>query len=148
MQLHQIKNKSSKKKKRKVGRGGKRGSYSGKGIKGQKSRAGRKMRPELRDIIKKLPKKRGYRFKTIQKTGVEVLNVGLLEKKFEHGSKIDPKILHEKGLIRKNGKFLPEVKLLGSGTLTKKLLVSECQISESAKKKIIDVGGEIINPSI
>jgi len=67
MQIHQIKPKIKKKNRKIIGRGGKRGTYSGRGIKGQKSRAGRKIRPELRDIIKKLPKKRGYRFPVIKR---------------------------------------------------------------------------------
>jgi len=49
-----------------VGRGGKHAKTSGRGGKGQTARAGNKRRPELRDIIKKLPKNRGYRFKSIQ----------------------------------------------------------------------------------
>lgn len=59
MQLHQIQPKNSIKKSRRVGRGGKRGTYSGAGIKGQKSRAGAKIRPELRDLVKKIHKLRG-----------------------------------------------------------------------------------------
>ena len=59
MQLHQIQTKNSLKKSKRIGRGGKRGTYSGKGIKGQKSRAGAKIRPEIRDFIKKLHKLRG-----------------------------------------------------------------------------------------
>ncbi len=47
------------KSKKRVGRGGKRGTYSGRGIKGQKSRAGRKMRPAIRDLIQRTPKLRG-----------------------------------------------------------------------------------------
>ena len=43
-----------------VGRGGRRGKTSGRGTKGQNARAGNKKRPELRDIIKKIPKRRGY----------------------------------------------------------------------------------------
>jgi len=50
-----------------VGRGGKHAKTSGRGGKGQTARAGNKRRPELRDIIKKLPKNRGYQFKSIQK---------------------------------------------------------------------------------
>jgi large subunit ribosomal protein L15 len=61
MQLHEIKGLKNKEKKR-VGRGGKRGTYCGRGIKGQKARAGAKIRPALRDFIKKIPKLRGYRF--------------------------------------------------------------------------------------
>ncbi|HOK35099.1 MAG TPA: hypothetical protein PLL80_00755 [Candidatus Pacearchaeota archaeon] len=59
MQLHQIQPTHKPKDKKRIGRGGKRGTYSGKGIKGQTSRAGAKIRPEIRDFIKKIPKKRG-----------------------------------------------------------------------------------------
>lgn len=59
MQLHQIQPLHKPKGKKRIGRGGKRGTYSGKGIKGQSSRAGAKIRPEIRDLIKKIPKKRG-----------------------------------------------------------------------------------------
>ena len=50
-----------------MGRGGKHAKTSGRGGKGQTARAGNKRRPELRDIIKKLPKNRGYQFKSIRK---------------------------------------------------------------------------------
>lgn len=50
-----------------VGRGGKHAKTSGRGGKGQTARAGNKRRPELRDIIKKLPKNRGYQFKSIRR---------------------------------------------------------------------------------
>jgi len=67
MQIHNLKRKHKNKKDRLVGRGGKHAKTSGRGGKGQTARAGNKRRPELRDIIKKLPKKRGYRFKSIRK---------------------------------------------------------------------------------
>ena len=67
MQTHNIKRKNPNYKSARVGRGGKRGKTSGRGTKGQNARAGRKKRPEMRDIIKKLPKLRGYRFNTIKK---------------------------------------------------------------------------------
>lgn len=142
MQLHQIKPKNKKKTQKRVGRGGKRGGYSGRGIKGQKSRAGRKMRPQLRDIIKKIPKKRGYRTPQIEKKPA-IINLEVLEKKFEHNEKVTPKTLFNKGIIQKEKGFLPKVKLLGSGVLTKKLLVSECQISGPAREKITKAGGTI-----
>lgn len=50
-----------------MGRGGKHAKTSGRGGKGQTARAGNKRRPELRDIIKKLPKNRGYQFKSKKK---------------------------------------------------------------------------------
>ena len=67
MQIHNLKRKHKNKKDRLVGRGGKHAKTSGRGGKGQTARAGNKRRPELRDIIKKLPKNRGYQFKSIQK---------------------------------------------------------------------------------
>ena len=65
MQIHSIKREHPNKKARQVGRGGTRGKTSGRGGKGQTARAGNKRRPQLRDIIKKLPKLRGYRFNSI-----------------------------------------------------------------------------------
>ncbi|OHA89959.1 MAG: hypothetical protein A2832_01575 [Candidatus Zambryskibacteria bacterium RIFCSPHIGHO2_01_FULL_44_22b] len=59
MQFHTLKRKTKNKKSRQVGRGGTRGKTSGRGTKGQNARAGRKKRPELRDIIKRVPKLRG-----------------------------------------------------------------------------------------
>ena len=67
MQIHNLKRKYKNKKDRIVGRGGKHAKTSGRGGKGQTARAGNKRRPELRDIIKKLPKNRGYSFKSIRK---------------------------------------------------------------------------------
>lgn len=67
MQIHTLKRQHKNKKDRIVGRGGKHAKTSGRGGKGQTARAGNKRRPELRDIIKKLPKNRGYQFKSIRK---------------------------------------------------------------------------------
>ncbi len=67
MQIHEVKRKHKNKRDRLVGRGGKHAKTSGRGGKGHTARAGNKRRPELRDIIKKLPKNRGYRFKSIKK---------------------------------------------------------------------------------
>ncbi|MDD5552006.1 MAG: hypothetical protein PHI88_02520 [Candidatus Pacebacteria bacterium] len=63
MQLHEIRPIHKLKQKKRVGRGGKKGTYCGRGVKGQKARAGAKIRPELRDLVKKIPKLRGYKFK-------------------------------------------------------------------------------------
>lgn len=141
--MNQLKPKTRPKKPKRIGRGGKRGTYSGRGIKGQKARAGRKIRPELRDIIKKLPKKRGYRFKSFREKP-QVVNVGVLDKIFENGAEVNPQTLLKAGVIETKGKKMPQVKLLGNGNLAKKLLVSKCQISASAKEKIEKAGGKII----
>lgn len=133
MQLHQIKPIHKQKSRKRVGRGGKHGSYSGRGIKGQKSRAGRKLRPEIRDFIKKIPKKRGYRFKAI-KSKPEIINLRDLEKYFNEEDVVSPEILLEKGLISRIKGRVPEVKILGSGELKKKLKIEGCKMSKSAEK--------------
>ncbi|MBI2627698.1 hypothetical protein HYW72_02075 [Candidatus Nomurabacteria bacterium] len=72
MQIHNLKRQHKNKRDRIIGRGGKHAKTSGRGGKGQTARAGNKRRPELRDIIKKLPKNRGYQFKSFQRAfGVE-----------------------------------------------------------------------------
>jgi len=142
MQLHQIKRKNPNKKAVQIGRGGKRGKTSGKGHKGQNARAGTSKRPEMRDIIKKLPKKRGYRFKSIQIRPVTI-NLVLLEKNFSDGDKITPTVLFERSLIGKRGGNLPMVKILSEGGITKKIVVSGCLFSKATKEKIEKVGGEI-----
>ena len=142
MQIHQVIPKTKSRKGKYIGRGGKRGTYSGRGIKGQKARAGRKMRPEIRDLIKKLPKKRGYRFKSFQKDSA-IVNLDVLNKKLADNSEITPKILVEKGFIKALGGKIPTVKILGKGDVDKKFLVSGCLLSQSAKEKIEKAGGSV-----
>ena len=81
MQLHQIQPKNKAKKKKRIGRGGKRGTYSGRGMKGQKSRSGRKMKPVIRTMIKRYHKLRGYKFKSLKEKPATV-NIDILEKRF------------------------------------------------------------------
>lgn len=133
MQLHQLKPKRESKRKKRIGRGGKRGTYSGRGMKGQKSRAGRGPRPAIRDFIKKIPKKRGYRFKSI-KEKPQIVNLKDLEKHFSANEKVTPQTLLEKGLISKIKGKIPEVKILGQGKLSKKLTIEECGMSKSVEK--------------
>ena len=124
MQLHQLRPSHKSKKPKRIGRGGKKGTYSGKGIKGQNSRSGRKFKPVIRELIKKYPKLRGYRTKFhIQKSRTAILNLDVLEKKFEAGDKVSPQILVEKGIIDKIKGSFPKVKILGKGKLTKKLII-------------------------
>ncbi|HEY4480264.1 MAG TPA: uL15 family ribosomal protein [Candidatus Paceibacterota bacterium] len=114
MQIHNLKKNTANRKAKQVGRGGTRGKTSGRGTKGQNARAGRKKRPEMRDIIKKIPKLRG-RGKNFLKSRKEkslAINVSRVKKHFKDGEEITPKALAEKGLIKtKNGK-LPKIKIL------------------------------------
>ena len=121
---------------RRIGRGGKRGTYSGKGIKGQKSRAGAKIRPAEREILKKIPKLRGYRFKSFRLQPVTVTIVDL-EKKFNNGDTVTPESLLAAKLIkRQNGRTPNRVKILGKGKLTKTFIFKNILFSKGVEKMI------------
>lgn len=146
MQVHQIKRATPLKKAKLVGRGGKRGKTAGKGGKGQTARAGHRVRPAMRDIIKKLPKLRGHgknRSKSVFDRGPEaVVNVGALNV-FEAGSVINPTALVAKGLIGEAFGKNPKVKILGNGDLSVKISIERCSVSETAREKIEKLGGTI-----
>jgi large subunit ribosomal protein L15 len=141
MELNTLKRKHPNKKSTQVGRGGTRGKTSGRGGKGQTARAGNKRRPQIRDIIKKIPKLRGYRFSSHDKK-LSPVNVGALNI-FSAGEVVNPALLFEKNLIRRVGGKLPSVKILGTGEITVKISVVDCIISKTAKEKIEKAGGNI-----
>ena len=148
MQIHQIKSKFKRKRSIKVGRGGKRGKTSGRATKGQNSRTGRKIRPEIRDVIKRIPKLRGHgknRAESVNDAVVKpkVINLVDLEKAFSSGDVINPKTLAEKGLLKAEAGKLPKVKILGTGEITKKFTLEGCLISEVAKAKLIKAQGSV-----
>ncbi|HWB34010.1 MAG TPA: 50S ribosomal protein L15 [Candidatus Paceibacterota bacterium] len=138
MQLHELKRTTPNKKVKRVGRGGGRGKTSGRGTKGQKARAGHKMWPAIREQLKKLPKRRGYSFKSIQDKPA-VINIAVLEKVFAAGDIINPKTLAERGLVAEGC----AVKILGDGEISKKFTISGCAISGSAKEKVEKAGGSV-----
>ena len=144
MLIHQIKHKN--KDIKRIGRGGKKGTYSGKGIKGQKSRAGRKIAPALRDLILKLPKRRGYRFKSIQEKPL-VLNISAINEKFNNGETVNANFLKAKKIINiKKSDKNPKIKILSAGELDKKLIFAgNLMFSEKAREKIIKSGSNIEN---
>ena len=134
MQIHQVIPKTKNRKGKYIGRGGKRGTYSGRGIKGQKARAGRKNEAGDKGYHKETAQKRGYRFKSFQKDSA-IVNLGALNKKLADNSEITPKILVEYGLVKAWGGKIPPIKILGDGELDKKFSVSGCLVSKSAKEK-------------
>ncbi len=142
MKSYNLKSRHKIKKKKRVGRGGKRGTYSGRGMKGQKSRAGRKMQPMIQELIKKYPKLRGYRARKREKKIIGV-NIAILDEKFKGGEIINPKILIEKKIIKRIKGKIPLVKILGRGKIKKKLIIKDCQVSEGAREKIKEAGGVI-----
>ena len=94
MQLHDLKPSSSRQTKKRIGRGGKRGKTSGRGHKGQAARAGNSTRPEMREMIKKIPKLRGHginRAQTVnsEKVAPTVINVAALEAGLETGAAVN-----------------------------------------------------------
>ncbi|KKW08662.1 MAG: 50S ribosomal protein L15 [Candidatus Kaiserbacteria bacterium GW2011_GWA2_49_19] len=132
---------------KRVGRGGKRGKTAGRGTKGQNARSGRKKRPELRDIIKKLPKRRGYgknRGRTVNPSRKDSIPVSLqnLSKHFADGAEVTPNILNEKRIIRERGPLFPPVKIMG-GSIGKKLHFKGCAVSASARSAIEKAGGSV-----
>lgn len=149
MQLHELKRKNKNKKPKRVGRGGLRGKTSGRGHKGQKARAGHRIRPEIRDAIKKLPKLRGHgvnRSRTVNSSKIKPIPVNLktLEENFSDGDRIDPKKLILKGIVNKKKGKIPSIKILGTGILSKKLEISNCTVSENAKIQIEKMGGSVV----
>ena len=146
MQLHSFSPRTKNKKNAPVGRGGKRGKTSGRGGKGQTARAGHKIRPEVRDLIKKLPKRRGHgknRSRTVRTNRITGATVPLaaLEAAYKTGETVSPATLLAKGLVRRAKGRAPIVKILGTGSLTKALVVKGCMLSVSAREAVTAAGG-------
>ncbi len=138
MQTHKLKNPNKKKRKR-IGRGGKRGTYSGRGQKGQKSRAGHRIRPAVRDLLVRIPKLRGVKHKPVKPKPM-IINISDLEKIAESGI-LNKKILLDKKLVKRVNQ---PVKVLGNGDLKKSLTIEGLMVSAKAKEKILKAGGKII----
>jgi len=132
----------SKKDRKRVGRGDGSGdgTYSGRGCKGQKSRAGFKMRPGFEGgqlpIIKRLPRKRG--FTNIFRVEYSLVNLGSLNI-FESGSEITPEKMVAARLIKS---LRHPIKVLAEGDLQHPLSVKANKFSAAAKAKIEAAGGQ------
>ena len=141
--LHTLKPKSGSKKSRKrIGRGlGSTGRYSGRGVKGQRSRSGGRSGLQLkglRKIMLSMPKRRGFKS---QRPKPSTVNVGALNKIFKDGAKITPQILLDKKVL---SDISTGVKILGNQSLGIKIIVEGCQLSQSAREKITKAGGTIL----
>jgi large subunit ribosomal protein L15 len=116
------------------------GKTCGRGRKGQYSRTGTSFRPYFEggqmSMLRRLPKF-GFNNKYFQ-TDYEVVNVSQLETHFEAGATVDRAALKAAGLVRRE---CDGVKILGSGTLTKKLAVKAEGFAKSAEEKIVKAGG-------
>ena len=132
----------SKTTRRRVGRGigSGLGKTSGKGHKGQNARSGGGVRPGFEGgqlpLYRRLPK-RGFS-NALFKTRYATINLSDLNK-FEDGAVITPELLKEMGLVKKQ---LDGIKVLGNGTLEKKVIVKAHKFSEVAQKQIEKLGGK------
>ena len=148
MKLHTLKpNHGAKHRTKRLGSGESSGlgKTCGKGHKGQKSRSGGSIRPGFEGgqmpLHRRLPK-RGFNnadFKTV----VEVVNLTQLEKTFADGDTVNEESLREKNLVNRR---CDAIKVLGQGTIAKKLTVAVDAISASAREKIEKAGGAIESP--
>jgi large subunit ribosomal protein L15 len=140
MLLHKLV-KTTKNRKR-VGRGGKRGRHCGRGKGGQKSRTGSTKEITAffeggqMPLVRRIPR-RG--FTNVFKKEFALVNLCDLELRYETGDVVNEATLREKGLIK--GKNVTLIKVLGNGTLTKKLTVHVHAMSGSAVQAIQNAGG-------
>ena len=129
-----------------VGRGGNRGKTSTRGHKGQKSRAGAKIRPAFRDVLKKISKLRGHgknRARTVRRRQPFNVSINLTDLQSIDTKVISPKVICKKDYIAsKKGRHMT-VKVLGSGTIDKPVTVVGCLVSKTAKDKIEKAGGTV-----
>jgi len=118
------------------------GATSTRGMKGQRARSGGGPRAGFEGgqmpLLRRLPK-RGFSNARFRRK-YEIVNIFLLEKKFNPGDEVTEEILREKKIVKNK---LP-VKILGAGELTKPLKVAVSYISEGARKKIISAGGTVV----
>ncbi|WP_281200815.1 50S ribosomal protein L15 [Staphylococcus schleiferi] len=141
MKLHELKpSEGSRKVRNRVGRGAATGNgkTSGRGQKGQKARSGGGVRAGFEGgqlpLFRRIPK-RG--FKNINRKEYAIVNLDQLNK-FEDGTEVTPELLIETGVVKseKSG-----IKVLGNGSLEKKLSVKAHKFSASAKDAIEAKGG-------
>jgi large subunit ribosomal protein L15 len=135
MKLHDLK--KSKVRSQRFGRGGSRGTTAGRGQKGQKSRAGHKIRPAQRDLISRLPKLRGIKHKPVS---APVATFNLIDLVKLSGI-IDAKALKDSGMLNK--RFNGPIKILSKGEAPKKASFKGIKFSTQAKAKVLEAGGTI-----
>jgi large subunit ribosomal protein L15 len=142
MKLHDLKPaEGSTHRKRRVGRGisAGQGKTAGRGTKGQRSRTGRGIKPYFEGgqlpLVRRLPHTRGFR--NISRVEYQVVNLGILNTKFDAGSEVTPEALLAQGLVNN----AERVKVLGTGDLSKALTIKAHAFSNSAKEKITAAGG-------
>ena len=141
MQVHQLHGTARKRRKR-LGRGisSRRGTFSTRGVKGQKARAGARIRPGVEGgqtpLYARLPKRRGFRSPHER---AAVVNLDALERHFTAGATVTRVALVTAGLVHSGAR---RIKILGDGAVSKAFTVV-LPVSASAKKKIEEAGGTV-----
>lgn len=115
-------------------------------MKGQNARSGNKKRPEMRDVISKIPKLRGrgVNINTPVSAKPFPINLAQIEKAYDNGEKVTPATLVAKGILSIAKGKKPAVKILGTGEISKKVTIADCAFSESVKTKIEKAGGKVL----
>jgi len=111
-------------------------------MKGQKSRAGRKLEPPIRGLIKRYHKLRGYK-KNSFKEKFKLVSIHVLSNNFNDKEIVSPSTLVAKKIVRKNSGRMPLIKILKKGELDKSLIIKNCAVSEKARIEIEKKQGEI-----
>ena len=152
LNLHSLRPAQPRKARKRVGRGlgSGKGRYAGRGIKGQKARAGSHKLPAgfeggQMPIDMRLPKLRGNTSADAMpigpfRTTSQPVNVRDLEARFDAGAQVTPEALVAVGVLKNTR---TDVKILGVGELTKALSVSAHGFSRSAREKIEAAGGSV-----
>ena len=142
MQIHELTTTTNKKKR--IGRGGKRGTYSGKGMKGQKSRSGGNVNPLFEGgrttLVQKMKKNRGFKSPHAKKITISLAKLDVL---YKDGDTVSIETLSQKKVLRaktiKSG-----ARIVANGEITKKLTVKGIiGVTASAQKKIEKAGGKV-----
>lgn len=140
MQIHELKPKKRDRKKKRIGRGGKRGTYSGKGQKGQSSRAGAKKPRTAQNAVKKFPKLRGVKNKAFRPKPA-IISIRDLQK--SGITAVTKDALFEGGLIKSKKK---QVKILSDGEIKNIVSIGGgIKLSKKAKEKIEGAGGRTMS---
>lgn len=141
LSAHTMQGQKGKTKKR-VGRGNgsQKGTYAGRGMKGQRSRSGGKggtQRRGFKQSLQKVPKLRGFNSPHPKK---ETVTLATLERAFQAGDAVSPRILKNRGIVDHPAKG---VKIVAKGELTKKLQFKGCVASKNAIAAIEKAGGSM-----
>ncbi len=142
MQIHELSITTTKKKR--IGRGGKRGTYSGKGMKGQKSRSGGNVNPLFEggrtSLVQKMKKNRGFKSPHAKKVTVSLTKLDAL---YADGDTVTIETCIDKKILRAKT-MRSGVRIVANGDITKKLTIDDkVGVTKTAQEKIEKAGGTV-----